>query len=301
MSTDSAAEGTGWEWLSARELYASELAHRRQQSGMTLVQLAELCHYEQSYLHRLERGTRLGTLETASALDRVYGTGELLAKLWHLAKRESRDRPFLGLASLEAGAAGIQEYAVSAVPELLQVRAYAEEQLRACRPGSGQKLDAQVAARLKRQERLTGQDPVHYRALIDEAVLRREARDPQTGAPSPTPGAVAAAACSETPRTWSRSDSPMTSCGTPRSPRRSRWPSSVACSTGTAPTGVGREGPGQAGVPGVARAVKVGRGRGSSAGVRAPAWRPRRRWAARARAVAGSSRTAGAGAAAREA
>jgi transcriptional regulator with XRE-family HTH domain len=180
MSTDSAAEGTDWEWLSARELYASELAHRRQQSGMTLVQLAELCHYEQSYLHRLERGTRLGTLETASALDRVYGTGELLAKLWHLAKRESRDRPFLGLASLEASAAGIQEYAVSAVPELLQVRAYAEEQLRASRPGSGQKLDAQVAARLKRQERLTGQDPVHYRALIDEAVLRREARDPQT-------------------------------------------------------------------------------------------------------------------------
>ncbi|BBB00892.1 putative DNA-binding protein [Actinacidiphila reveromycinica] len=168
-----------WERLSAREVYASELAYRRRQSGMTLVQLAELCLYEQSYLHRLERGTRLGTVEAAGALDRVYGTGMLLVKLWHLAKREVRDRPFLGLAPLEAEAVGIQEYALSAVPELLQTRAYATEQLRTARPGSTA-LAARVAARMARQARLTDPEPVHYRALIDEAVLRRTARDRHT-------------------------------------------------------------------------------------------------------------------------
>ncbi|BBB01765.1 putative DNA-binding protein [Actinacidiphila reveromycinica] len=166
--------------LSAREWYASELAYRRRQSGMSLVQLAELCLYEQSYLHRLERGQRLGTVEAAAALDRVYGTGDLLVRLWHLAKREAKERPFLGLAPLEAVAACIQEYAISAVPDLLQTRAYAEEQVRAARPGSAEQVEARVAARLTRQERLTDPDPLHYRALIDEAVLRRGARDRQT-------------------------------------------------------------------------------------------------------------------------
>lgn len=184
MSGGSGGDGKGeelidWEWLSARKLYASELAYRRQQSGMTLVQHAEVCLYEQSYLHRLERGERLGTVEAAGALDRVYGTGSLLVKLWHLAKRETKDRPFLGLAPLEAEAVGIQEYAVSSVPELLQTREYAHEQLCAARAGAGQ-LDAQIAARLSRQERLAVPDPVHYRALVDEAVLRRKARDPKT-------------------------------------------------------------------------------------------------------------------------
>lgn len=168
-----------WEWVSAREVYTSELAYRRQQSGLTLVQLAALCMYEQSYLHRLERGTRLGTLEAAAALDKVYGTGTLLVKLWHLARREAKDRPFLGLVPLEADAVSVQEYAVSAVPYLLQTKQYAEEHLRSARPRSVEQLGTQVAARLKRQDRLTGPNPVHYRALIDEAVLRRGARDPQ--------------------------------------------------------------------------------------------------------------------------
>jgi len=182
MSSGSSSrlEKVDGEWLSAREVYATELAGRRERSGMTLVQLADACMYEQSYLHRLERGQRLGSADTASALDRVYETGTLLAKLWCLAKREAKDRPFLGLASLEADAVGIQEYAVSSVPHLLQTRAYAEEQLRTARPQSVEKLDEQVAARLSRQDRLTGANPVHYRALIDESVLRRRARDPQT-------------------------------------------------------------------------------------------------------------------------
>jgi transcriptional regulator with XRE-family HTH domain len=187
MAMDSTGTGSSgrrepadWEWLSAREWYASELAYRRQESGLTLVQLAELCLYEQSYLHRLERGQRLGTADAAAALDRVYGTGDLLVKLWHLAKQEAKERPFVGLAALEAVAVGIQEYVNSAVPDLLQTRAYAQEQVRLLRLGGVEQVDAKVTGRLARQERLTDPDPVHYRALIDEAVLRRKARGPRT-------------------------------------------------------------------------------------------------------------------------
>lgn len=172
--------GRDGEWPSARAVYASELASRREQSGMSLVQLAHVCRYEQSYLHRLERGSRLGTVEAARMLDKVYGTGTLLVKLWQLAKREAKDRPFTGLAPLEATATSIQEYDISAVPHLLQTSAYAEEQLRTTRPGSVEQLSARVAARLERQERLTGPNPLHYRALVDESVLWRGARDAET-------------------------------------------------------------------------------------------------------------------------
>ncbi|MEW1862929.1 Scr1 family TA system antitoxin-like transcriptional regulator, partial [Streptomyces sp. NPDC088194] len=48
--------------------------------------------------------------------------------------------------ALEADAVSVQEYAVSAVPYLLQTRAYAEEQLRTARPRSIKQLSAQVAA-----------------------------------------------------------------------------------------------------------------------------------------------------------
>ncbi|SEG16902.1 Helix-turn-helix domain-containing protein [Actinacidiphila yanglinensis] len=192
MSAGNGLNGVGnpdGPWLSARAVYASELASRRELSGMSLVQLAALCRYEQSYLHRLERGQRLGTVEAAGALDRVYKTGTLLVKLWHLAKRETQERPFLGPAALEATASSIQEYAPSAVPYLLQTPRYAEEQLRAGRPQGGNTVTDEVAARIARQGILTGTTatpgttgaaPVHYRGLLDEAVIRREARDPGT-------------------------------------------------------------------------------------------------------------------------
>ncbi|WP_335983029.1 helix-turn-helix domain-containing protein [Streptomyces sp. CA2R106] len=165
--------------FSAREWYAGELAYRRRESGMTLVELAALCLYEQSYLHRLERGQRLGTVEAAAALDKVYGTGDLLVRLWHLARRETKDRLLPGIEPLERDAVSIQEYAVGAVPDLLQTPAYAREQVHAAHVGEEQ-VEAEVAARIGRQERLAGRNPLHYRALIDEGALRRGARDPKT-------------------------------------------------------------------------------------------------------------------------
>ncbi|WP_435134971.1 helix-turn-helix domain-containing protein [Actinacidiphila sp. bgisy144] len=165
--------------FSARALYADRLAFERERSGMSLVQLGEKCRYEQSYLHRLETGGRLGTVQAARALDVVYGTGDLLERLWWLAKRETKDRCVLGLAPFEANAASIQEYANCTVPDLLQTRAYAHEQLRRAQLAEEQ-VEESVGARLERQARLSGPEPVHYRALIDEAVLRRKAGDPRT-------------------------------------------------------------------------------------------------------------------------
>uniref|UniRef100_UPI003EBFBB5A helix-turn-helix domain-containing protein n=1 Tax=Actinacidiphila sp. bgisy145 TaxID=3413792 RepID=UPI003EBFBB5A len=105
--------------VSARALYAHHLAFLREKAGLSLQGLADQCHYEQSYLHRLETGGRLGTLTVAQALDRYYATGTLLATLWRLAKREAKHAAN-GLTALEAAATTIQEYALTTIPTLLQ-------------------------------------------------------------------------------------------------------------------------------------------------------------------------------------
>jgi transcriptional regulator with XRE-family HTH domain len=164
------------DWASARLAYAQELAEQRKRSGLSLVALSHRCRYEQSYLHRLETGGRIGTVEAAAALDRVYGTGTLLVRLWHLAKQEAKRYPFFGLAPLEATAISIQEFAPFAMPELLQTPAYTREQLSNAGPHEPKQLAAQIEARTRRQDRLTNGHSIHYRAVLDESVLQRKSR-----------------------------------------------------------------------------------------------------------------------------
>ncbi len=159
-------------------MYAEELARLRQLHGWSLVELGDLCNYEQSYLHRLETGGRLGTIEAAQALDKVYGTAHLV-KLWKLAKEESKRSRYGNFAEVEADASSIQEFCVSTVPGLLQTRGYAEDQLRAAETTSPERRADGVEARIARQEILGGDAPIDYRCLIDESVLRRPTRDPE--------------------------------------------------------------------------------------------------------------------------
>ncbi|MFJ2955710.1 helix-turn-helix transcriptional regulator [Streptomyces sp. NPDC087270] len=167
--------------VSARALYAHHLAFLRAKAGLSLVELADRCHYEQSYLHRLETGGRLGNMRVAETLDRFYGTGDLLAGLWHLAKREAKCAAG-GLIALEATATSIRAYALTAVPALLQTPAYAEEQLATTHPQSPEVLAEQLNVLRERQARLTETvpHPVRYRAVLDELVLHRGARNKAT-------------------------------------------------------------------------------------------------------------------------
>ncbi|WP_435128507.1 helix-turn-helix domain-containing protein [Actinacidiphila sp. bgisy144] len=180
-----ASAGGGWrkgipqEWFSARAMYAYQLAVLREKSGMSLMELGKRCTYEQSYLHRLEKGERLGHVLVARTLDTVYGTGDLLERLWHLAKYEFHDRRLTGdMGPYEAKATNILEYAPTTLPELLRTSAYTRELLHLAQLGNEQ-TDQRIEALHDRQARLTS-TRVRYRALIDEAALRRTARDTKT-------------------------------------------------------------------------------------------------------------------------
>jgi transcriptional regulator with XRE-family HTH domain len=75
---------------------------------------------------------------------------------------------------LEAEAARIHEYAAELIPGLLQTPDYYRAFLRAA-PAAADKDEAErkIEVRLARQERLTGEDPPEYWAVLNEAVIRR--------------------------------------------------------------------------------------------------------------------------------
>ena len=75
---------------------------------------------------------------------------------------------------LEAEAARIHEYAAELVPGLLQTAEYYRAFLRtAPAAGSEEEISRKIEVRLARQERLTGDDPAEYWAVLNEAVIRR--------------------------------------------------------------------------------------------------------------------------------
>ncbi|MFI1487651.1 DUF5753 domain-containing protein [Streptomyces sp. NPDC020747] len=78
---------------------------------------------------------------------------------------------------LERQATVRYEYAVGAIPGLLQTKEYARDVLALSFPGEEQGLEEQVAARMGRQSLLRDEDAPHFRAVLDESVLRRPMRD----------------------------------------------------------------------------------------------------------------------------
>ena len=159
-------------------MLARELARLREESGKSLASLAEDTTYDRAYLHKLETGTRVGSPQVIAALDTVYGTGGHLALLWELAREDAFPDKYKRFMQLEAMATVRYTYAVGAIHGLLQTEGYAREVFQATRPRDENELSEEVAARLGRQELLWRDDPPHFRAVLDESVLRRKTRDP---------------------------------------------------------------------------------------------------------------------------
>lgn len=164
---------------SARQMLAKELARLREESGKSLATLGEETTYDRAYLHKLETGARVGSPGVIAALNAVYGTGGHLTMLWQLAREDAFADKYKRFMELEAKATVRYEYAAGVIPGLLQTEGYAREVLQAARPRDDNDLAEQVAARLGRQDLLRGDDPPHYRAVLDESVLRRGGGDPK--------------------------------------------------------------------------------------------------------------------------
>ncbi|WP_330317595.1 helix-turn-helix transcriptional regulator [Streptomyces platensis] len=158
-----------------RQRYVEELRLLRAEKGDSLRQLGEALGWDWSLFGKMESGQTLGGPEVAQALDQYYGTARLLLTLWELAAGDptqfkERYRRFM---ALEAKAAGIQQYSPAVVPGLLQTETYAYRLLFRGGLVPGAELDQQVEARMYRRKVLSGPEAPEFRAILDEAVLRR--------------------------------------------------------------------------------------------------------------------------------
>lgn len=82
---------------------------------------------------------------------------------------------------LESDASFIRTFQAMAVPGLLQTPEYARAAVSTSATSApSAQVDRLVQVRVERQARLVGDDPVHFRAVLDEGVLHREVGGPST-------------------------------------------------------------------------------------------------------------------------
>lgn len=158
--------------------FAEELRAHRTQAGMSRDGLAATVNYSSSLIAMIETGRRSPSRKLAELLDVVFGLPGTFARL----EKRLRDVPFPAsfrpFVVHEAEATTLRWYEHALVPGLLQTEDYARAVL-CTRPNtSDDQLEDLVAARMQRQHVLAREEPPLLRALVDEAVLYREAGIP---------------------------------------------------------------------------------------------------------------------------
>lgn len=181
---------------SARRLRLARELHRlRKDAGLTRDEVAHHVGCSPVTIHRIETGVsgaRVGDI--LLMLDLYEVTGEAKDLLVQLA-RDARARKlgwwqkvsemipnwFEVYVDLEDEASNLQEYQAEFVSGLLQTEDYARAIMRSApEVPPEEEMERRVAIRMKRQERLTGDDPLKMWVIFNEAVLRREVGGPIT-------------------------------------------------------------------------------------------------------------------------
>jgi transcriptional regulator with XRE-family HTH domain len=167
-----------------RRRLGQELRRLRELKGMTAEEVAERLLVSQSKISRLENGRRSISQRDVRDLCGVYEVEDhrIVESLMQMAKDSRQqgwwhafgDIPYSVYIGLETDAASLRVYEPQVVPGLLQTPAYAEALIRGALPETPPTdVEKRVQVRLRRQERISADDPLRLWAVIDEAALRR--------------------------------------------------------------------------------------------------------------------------------
>lgn len=174
-----------------RRHLAQTLRELREQAGMTMDEVAQALDQSRSAVGHLETSRNLPTRPVLEKLLRLYGAYEERFDQLDELRREAKKpgwwstyrlpswlQTYVGL---EADAVAARVFALELVPGLLQTEAYAR-QIHAMGRLSRQEVDQRVAARLQRQQRLTGPHQLTLSAVISEGALQRLHAEPAIAA-----------------------------------------------------------------------------------------------------------------------
>jgi transcriptional regulator with XRE-family HTH domain len=170
-----------------RRRLGTELRKLRESSGYKLEEVAAQLGVAPSTLSRIETGKAptksaylnqmlemYGVVEPAQRQVLVDMAREGHRKGWWAAYDDVLPSGFDIYVGLEAEAAAVRSYEISAVPGLLQTSDYARAVLQELFPRHvAEQIDRLVDLRMERQRRLEEEPPLEVWAILDEAVIRR--------------------------------------------------------------------------------------------------------------------------------
>jgi transcriptional regulator with XRE-family HTH domain len=165
-----------------------ELRRLREAAGMSRPAAAAAIKTSKSRLAAIELGRNVVSYSELIVLlrDHYHGTEEQLAALEEI-REEASQRGWwstyalpenLGTyVGLESDASSLRCFDLESIPGLLQTEAYMRTMCTIETRLSAREVERRVAARLRRQERLTGPHPLQLSAVISEGALLRCAGD----------------------------------------------------------------------------------------------------------------------------
>lgn len=170
-----------------RSRLAAELRRLHEASGMTLDDVEEKTEIKRSTVSRIHK-TGTTNVPYVRLLLGCYGANDRLTESlvaltkeagkrggWWSAHSNALTAELMEFVSFEQQASTLYAWELALVPGLLQTRAYAEEIIREATEEElpEDTVAARAETRMRRQDRLTGNDPLSLYAVLDESVLHR--------------------------------------------------------------------------------------------------------------------------------
>jgi transcriptional regulator with XRE-family HTH domain len=162
-------------------LLGARLREQREEAGLRLVAAAKLIKRRPSTLSRWETGDRLPHPADLFYALEVYGVRgddrDALMRIAEAAHEQPNEPDVVSMAVadydwLERRANRVEGFWDTALPGLLQTPDYARAVLKAWDPTTGRdRIERTLAARMARHQRLTGDAPVEFCAVLGEGAL----------------------------------------------------------------------------------------------------------------------------------
>jgi hypothetical protein len=161
------------EALSGAAYLGTEVRAWRVAAGLSQRQLAERANYGQQYVAKVESGERLASESFCASCDQIFDTHGMFARLRERVNQQGYPAWFVPYVQLERKATQILHFAPTLVPGSLQTADYARAVFRAFHPRErDEAIQANVEARLRRQEVMERENPPLLWAVLHEACLR---------------------------------------------------------------------------------------------------------------------------------
>ncbi|MFJ9585003.1 helix-turn-helix domain-containing protein [Streptomyces acidicola] len=158
----------------AWEFFGVELKRRREDAGLTQVELGARVFVSGGYIGQFEQAIRKPQLDVAQRIDEVLQSDGFFERTWRKLIDDRRYADYFARAAeLETLAAKICDFAPALVPGLLQTAAYAQAVTIAMNPfAPDESIEKKVSGRLERAQILKDATRPVYWAILHENVLR---------------------------------------------------------------------------------------------------------------------------------